>query len=135
MTNEAVLIYETHTPIPFTCADNTGLERGAFVKLADPYTVSAVSAINDVVGGFTATEKIANDGKTKIAVYRGGIFKVKISGNVTVGDPLVFVGATGPNLLQTAAVNAEQVVGYAFETGTDAETILMELHPTVMQLA
>lgn len=135
MADEAVLIYETQVPIPFTCADGTGIEKGTLLVLSDPYTVAAASALNAIVGGIAATEKIASDGKTKIGVYREGVFKVKISGSVTVGDPLVIAGATANNLVQTAAVNAEQIIGYAYETGTNGETILMELHPTVMQLA
>ena len=135
MADEAVLIYETENAIPFTCADNAGIEKGTLLKLADPATVSAAAANNDIVGGIAKTEKINGDGKTKISVYRNGIFRVKISGSVTVGDPLCVAGPTANNLLQTAAVNAEQIFGIALETGTNAETILFELKPMVSQLA
>lgn len=135
MADEAVLIYETSIPIPFTCADGAGIEKGTILKLADPATASAASGLNDTIAGIAAAEKINGDGSTKIPVYRGGIFRVKVSGSVTVGDPLVVAGNAANNLLQTAGVNAEQIVGYALETASNAETILMELHPTVMQLA
>jgi hypothetical protein len=56
-------------------------------------------------------------------------------GSVTVNDPLVCSGPSANNLLQTAAVNAENVWGVAWETGTNGETILYELRPTTMNLA
>ncbi len=132
MANEHVLIYETHIPIPFTCADGAGIEKGTLVKMSDPMTVAASAASLDIVGGVTATEKIASDGKTKIAVYRGGIFKAVASGSITVGDPLQIAGV---NILETAAVNTEKIVGISLETCTTTETFLYELRPQVMQLA
>jgi len=135
MADEHVLVYETHEAIPFTCENTLGIEKGTAVRLLDPATVSAATTLADICGGVTKTEKIASDGKTKVSVYRGGIFRAKISGSVTAGDPLVFAGGGANNLLATAAVNAEAVWGIAFETGTNAETILYELSPTTMQLA
>jgi hypothetical protein len=135
MANEATLYIETDNAVEFTCADGTGIERGTILKLADPMTVSAAAGLNDIVGGIAATEKIASDGKTKIAVYRGGYFKVTASGSITVGDSLVISGPTANNLLQTAATNAEQIIGIAMETATDGQTFIMQLNPTTMQLA
>jgi len=134
MTNEAVLVFETHRPIPFTCADGTGIEKGALLKLADPMTVSGAATRLDICGGIAAEEKIASDGKTKIGVYRGGIFKVVASGSITVGDPLVKSVLT-TNLVETAAVNEETVWGTALETCTDGESFFMELRPQRAQLA
>ena len=71
MTNEAVLEIEQTVPIPMTCANGTGIEKGTILKMSDPFTVAAVSGTNDTIGGIAAEEKIASDGKTKIAVYRG----------------------------------------------------------------
>jgi hypothetical protein len=133
MANELVLEYETDIPIPFTCADGATIEKGALLTLSDPMTVATDVLMDGIVGGVAAEEKIASDGKTKIAVYRGGIFKVVISGNVTVGDPLTGVGVT--NRLETAAINDENVYGIALETGTNGESILFELKPTRQQLA
>ena len=76
MANEATLIVETCLPIAFTCADGAGIEKGTLLKMSDPFTVAAATADNDVFAGVAAEEKIANDGKTKIAVYRGGIFNL-----------------------------------------------------------
>ena len=135
MANEHVLVYETSLPLAFICADGTGIEKGAVLKLADPNTVSAAAALNDVVGGVCAEEKVASDGKTKVPVYRAGVFKATASGSITAGDPLIISGPTANNLLQTAGVNSENVFGYSRETCTDGETFLYELKPTTMQLA
>ena len=133
MANEAVLIIETQKPISMTCADNTGIEKGTILKLSDYFTVSASTGAVDIVGGIAATEKIANDGKTKIAVYRGGIFKVVASGTITVGKAVTTKGSN--NLVLAAAVNDENVLGIALETAAEGESFLMELRPTEMELA
>ena len=132
MANEAILVFETEKPIPFTCADGTGIEKGAILKIADPFTVSLSTAASEAVGGICTEEKIASDGKVKVGVFRGGIFKVVASGNISVGKA---VSCSGNNLVQTPAVNDEAVLGIALETATDGETFLMELRPTAMELA
>jgi len=135
MADEHILIIETQIPISMTVADSGGIEKGTLLKLADPFTVSAANGAQDKVGGIAATEKITLDGKTKIAVYRAGFFKAKASGSITAGDSVVVAGATTNNLLQTASVNSENIVGISMETCTDTETFLYELRPTVMNLA
>jgi hypothetical protein len=133
MANEAVLVFETEKPIPFTCADGTGIEKGALLKISDPFTVAVADGASNAVGGIAAEEKIASDGKTKIGVYRGGIFKVVASGPVTVGKAVYIKGSA--NLVYTGAVNDESALGIALETAAEAETFLMELRPTSMELA
>jgi len=134
MVNEATLYFETEVPIPFTCSETTGIERGTLLKMATPMTVSAGVVLNDICGGIAAGEKIASDGKTKIEVYRHGIFKVTASGSVAIGDPLVKSELT-TNFVETAGTNDERVWGIALETVTNGQTFLMELNPTTMQLA
>ena len=97
MANEAILIIETELPIPFTCAEGTGIAKGALLKMADLATVSLADGTNDIVGGIAGTEKIASDGMVRIDVYRGGYFKVEASGSISVGDTLGTV-TTAPNL-------------------------------------
>ena len=132
MANEAVLIYETEIPIPFTVANATGIEKGTLLKMTDPMTAITIAAAKDVVAGIAAEEKIASDGKTKLAVYRKGIFKVLLSGSCTVGDPL-FVSGTLNNFVigngsGTGTLSGSKIIGYALETGATNETILMELN-------
>lgn len=137
MANEAVLIYETQLPIPMTCADGATIEKGAFLKLADPATVATTTADHDIFGGIAAEEKVASDGRTKISVYRGGIFRgVAGTGGVTAGAAIDLDSSTSAvNKLADAAVNSEVVVGISLETAAAGETFLFELRPTVMNLA
>ena len=134
MANEATLMIETHRPIPFTVADGTGIEKGTILKMTDPMTASAQDGKEDIIAGIAAAEKIASDGVTKLAVYRGGIFKVICSGSITVGDALIS-SAAGTNYVETAGVNAEDIFGIALETATDGETLLVELGPRTCNLA
>jgi len=130
MANEAVLIHETGLPIPFTCADGTGIEKGAILKLTDPMTVIINSGANDVCAGIAAEEKIANDGKTKIGVYREGIFRVLAGGAVTVGDKVEIHSVVNEVVTATLTAGATaNIVGEALETAADTDTFLIELKP------
>ena len=136
MANETTLIFETELPIPFTVANATGIEKGAVLALTDPMTAILVSADGtEAIAGIAAEEKIASDGRTKIAVYRGGIFKGLAGGNITVGESIVSNGATLANEFITAPVNGENIVGVALETVLDTETFLFELNPIKPNLA
>jgi len=132
MANEAILLFETALPIPFTVANAGGIEKGAAVALIDPMSVSGATASTDVAGGFTGAEKIASNGETKIDVYREGIFKIRLSGSVNVGDPLT-VTDVSPNCFVKYdigdTVSGSRVWGTALETGTAGESIKMELKP------
>ena len=130
MAHEATLYIETSPAIPFTVADAVGIEKGRTLKLVDPMAVSGSNAAADVVGGIAASEKIASDGKVKLGVYRGGVFKVYLSGACTAGDPAVLDAAT--NYFKTAslvALSGSVVAGTFFEDGTNGQTVFMELNP------
>lgn len=130
MANEAILIFETEPPIPFTCSNTTGIEKGAILKMSDLMTAAASNGAADFVAGVAAEEKIALDGKTKIAVYRRGIFKMFLSGACVVADPLVTDAA--PNYVDyspTYLLSGSRILGTALETGADTESILVELNP------
>jgi 3-keto-L-gulonate-6-phosphate decarboxylase len=127
MANEHTLVFETEQAIPVTCADGAGIEQGTLVTIADPFTCAA-AASGSFVFGVTKTEKIANDGKVKVAVYHRGIFKATLGGTVTAGQALA---ASGSNIVQVAVAGsvASKTIGIALETGTNGETILYELNP------
>jgi hypothetical protein len=126
MANEAVLIMETGPPISFTCADGAGIEKGTLLKLSDPMTVAASSADNDIFAGVAANEKIANDGNTKIAVFRQGLFKMTCDGTgITVGLDAVVKGANLVGVYTTLDDEKGYKVGQALETGGASETILV----------
>lgn len=133
MANEAVLVVETHKPINMICADGTGIEKGAVLKLSDPMTVTLSDGDEDYVGGILQREKVANDEQTSCSVYRGGIFRVYVSGSVTAGQALATSSSTtGANhfVVATATAVGGKTAGIALEdhTGT-AGQILMELKP------
>ena len=126
MANEATLMIEMELPIPFTCADGTGIEKGSLLKLTDPMTVALADGAADIIAGIAAEEKIANDGKTTIGVYMRGIFKMLSDGTVAVGAGVIADG-TNPNeyITATAAADAAAIFGIALETVADGETGLV----------
>lgn len=131
MAYEAVLVTRTEHPVSMTVANATGIEKGAILKMSDPNTAATTTGAVDIVAGIAAAEKIASDGVTQLAVYKGGRFKVYLSGSCTVGDPLVtdfnnYV-KTGANVA-VGVISGSRVLGRALETGTTGETILMELN-------
>ena len=133
MTNEWILEVETHVPIPIIVSDGTGILKGTLLKAADPWTGSASDGNNDILGGVTKIEKIVSNGETTIGVYRGGIFKVVACGIIAMGDALVTKGSA--NLVIAATANQKNVIGIALEAATEAETFLMELRPTTMNVS
>lgn len=137
MALEATLVIETGLPIPFTVADGTGIEKGSVLKLADPMTASVADGDGDPVAGIAAEEKVADDGKTTLAVYREGIFKGYAgAAGVTAGMGIITDASTGAaNELVDADVNSEHIVGVALETATDGQTFLFELKPFGVNLA
>ena len=127
MANEAVLVFETDKPVPFTCANGATIEKGALLTLIDPFTVAPSSADNQVFIGIAAEEKIANDGKVKIGVYMRGIFKLKVDAGdtTTVGQDCVLRAANAIGLYDTLDDEKGLVVGMALETGAAGETVLV----------
>ena len=126
MANEAVLYIELEPPVPMTCSNTTGIEKGTVLKLADPMTVAATSADNDIIAGIAAEEKIANDGKTTIGVYLRGIFKMVVSSTgTTVGLNQVAKGANTIGDYTTLDNEKGYVIGKALETATNGETCLV----------
>ena len=126
MANEAVLMVELERPVMMTVANSAAIEKGTVLKLSDPLTVAASSADNDIFAGIAAEEKIANDGKTKIAVYLRGIFKMVCSATAsTVGLHQVIKGANTIGDYTTLDDEKGYVIGKALETGANTETILV----------
>lgn len=126
MANEATMLFELSLPVPFTCANGTGIEKGTLLKLSDPMTVAACSADNDVFIGVAAEEKIASDGKTKIAVYLSGIAKMIDSGSgITVGTDVVIAGTNTIKTFTTLDDENGRVVGKALETAAAGESLLV----------
>jgi len=137
MALETTLMVELETPVAFTCADGTGIEKGALLKLSDPATVATTTGDTDAIIGIAAEEKVASDGKTTIAVYLRGIFKGYAgAAGVTVGMGIISDTATGAaNELVVADLNSEHIVGTALETATDTQSFMFLLNTVHVQLA
>lgn len=135
MALEAKLIYELEPAVYFACAIGTAIPKGSFVKITDENIVAIADADSAVIG-ITAEEKVATtDGKITVAVYLRGIFKVFVdAGGATVGMAAV-MGATAPNEVDDAGVNAENIVGRFFGTASDTQSVMMLLAPFNVNLA
>jgi hypothetical protein len=134
MTNEAVLVQERSLPISYKCSSTTGIEKGAILKNTDPMTASLSDGDNDIVAGIAQSEVLSTN-SGYVPVYRDGIFRVKLSGSVDAGDPVMTAAGTDSNTVVKATTNAENILGIMLEDGTDGQSKLMELRPTTMQLA
>jgi len=129
MANETKLMVETELPVMFKCADGTGIAKGAILKLTESMTAIITSGQGDMVAGIAAAEKIANDGKTTIPVYMGGIFKGTAGAAVNIGIGLMTDATTNKLETTTGKTGAAQL-GYCLEAPTgDNETFLFVLRP------
>lgn len=130
MALEAVLIYELEPPIQMTCSDSVAIPKGSVLELNDPATVTITNGDSDKIVGIAANEKIANDGRTKIAVYLRGVFRGSCgTDGVTVGRAIRMDSAAAANEFSIASANEEGIVGTAWETATDLQTFLFLLNP------
>lgn len=124
MANEAVKLQEGWgKPVIFTCADNVAIERGAILRLSgSPFIVANSSAEGEVVAGIAAEEKVANDGKTTIAVYVPGCgAQFDVVQGLTASTMGELVRICGANLVGSAAAadnDDGKVLGKLLETGT-----------------
>jgi hypothetical protein len=130
MANEAVLVLKYEDPIDFIVANGTDITKGAILKLTNPRTASLADGAANLVAGIAARDKVANDGRTRLAVFRRGVFRVRASGAVTAGDALE-TGTTGSlNYVQRNAGNANGgiVLGFALQDIADGDYGEMELN-------
>ncbi len=129
MANEvAVLMVETHLPIMMQVADALAVPKGSSLDLNSGLTVTIADTNEDVFGGIAAEEKIADDGKKQISVYRDGIFKcVAGAGGVTIGLPVGIVALNAYTDFATLDDEKGAIYGVALETAADTEFFLLEL--------
>lgn len=129
MANEAVIIEllgNGGDPVRYTVADGNAVAKGTLMYLSgDPRTIAASSGEGQIFVGIAASEKVANDGQTTLAVYTHGIFDLKDSGSgMTLGDVCKLGGA---NTIATAdeagAQGAKEEVGLVLETAAANEVV------------
>ena len=130
MTFEAVKVELTNStgfPRRFTCASNAAITKGTLLVLSDPRTAAAHSTTGSVPCAGIALEGVSGvDNVTSISAWTDGVFEMKCSGAINVGDA-VKLGTT-PNCVIAAgaesnAASGAVVLGYALETGINAEVI------------
>lgn len=116
----------------FTIASNAAIVVGTIMKFADPRTISASTGTADMVAGIAAMEHNGTDYSTTCSVYTNGIFKLTASGAITAGDRLVTAipgNYVKSVVAETNVASASIVIGYALETATADQTLLVRVGP------
>ncbi len=131
MAQEAILRDRLADPIDFTVADGTGIEKGTLLTLTDPRTAVATTAASAMLAGIAAREKVASDGRTRLAVYREGIFDMYSSGAIAIGSWVVSNANSNAVIVANGADTASGaiILGTALEAATAGE--LFQVHVRV----
>ena len=130
MANEAVQVQRMSDPIDHEVADGVGIEKGTILRLTDARKASgSVTASGALCAGIARREKIAGDGRTQLSIFYDGIYRVKASGAIGVGDALML--DTAPNHVRSLAgvpiASGASIIGYAKEDAADAAAFQMRL--------
>lgn len=127
MANEAVLRHRRSDPIDFIVADATGIEKGTVCALSGARTAAANSANGDIFAGVARREKIASDGRTRLALFTDGIFDMHCGEAVTAGAQVTLSGANSIRPSIAGDLLNGLAFGKALETGTDGATIQVSI--------
>jgi len=137
MANEAIIVEllgneGSGDPIRYTCADGTGIAKGALMVLTTPRTVITHAAHDTPFVGIAAAEKVASDGQTSIPVYTNGIFQLvcKTGGTpCTIGDDVSLSSEVNAVELYDTLDNEKGYnVGKAMEDIAAAATGMVRIH-------
>jgi len=124
----------------YSCADGTSISKGTLLQFSDPYTVAKAEAwatitttTNGNFAGIAFADKEAGDGSTTIPVLKKGRADIRASGAITIGFPVYAAGNDEVRSLTVAQISSglgtmlfgSMVVGYAEETATDGEVIIV----------
>lgn len=129
MGREAVIIENGHSGgIGFrrTCADATGIEKGALLILSGANEVfnSNGSAHSKAFGGIASTEKVASDGSTTIGAIMDGSWDLFVINTGVTGQAVVLSGANFVRAVAEGDINActmsSALVGYLEEPASSA---------------
>ena len=111
----------------FTCASGVKISKGTILKLTDPRTAIAASALYDPIAGIASMDKSSSDFSTSITCWTDGIFECIASGGISTGAPVMwaglgnYVGTSGA--LDSDLASGASILGYALEDSSDEETI------------
>lgn len=129
MTNEATkvtLLGNAGDPVEYTVADDEAIAKGTICYIkSSPQTAAPATTDGQFFAGIASCEKVANDGKVKLALWTHGVFElVSDSAGCTLGQPAKI--DTGANLVSTAdsdtIATAGEVVGISLQTLTDGQS-------------
>jgi len=137
MADEIIMKVRTEDPIDFTVANAIAIPKGSMCKMTDERTAVLSNGDTDIVAGVTARDKIASDGRTQLAIFRGGICEgtAGVAG-VTFGKAIITDSSTSSaNRLVDADVGSENIVGTCLKTAASGARFQFELNPIVVNLA
>ena len=124
---KAVLRIRQEDPIDFVVDDDTAIEKGTICKLSDGRGAFPIQTEDDAVpcAGIARREKIAGDGRTRLAIYRKGIFDIKVAsgGTIGLGNQVVISGVDAIAAALTDGTEDHAVLGKALEDGDKGEII------------
>jgi len=108
--------------------DNTPIEKGTLLSLQDGRTCSGTVTLGCALAGIAAREKVAGDGRTRLALYKKGYFDMIASGAITVGHPVIAAGHNNyVKEMTTALYSGSMILGYAEETSAADEVIIIRV--------
>ncbi len=131
MADEAVLKQRMSNPIDFIVDNSTGIEKGTVMKLSTARLAAASSVDGEFFAGIAHREKIALDGRVRLALFIDGVFDMTVSSQsdtITAGQ---MVKMSGVNLIAVADDDAVEtggeVVGKALEDSTAFTESIIEV--------
>ena len=102
-------------PIRVTVAEDAGIAKGAILSVANPRT-AAVAGANESFIGIAASEKVAGDGSTTLAVYTKGIFNMRADAAGHAAGVRLTTGAANRTKTAVAGDLLKGCVGIALST-------------------
>jgi len=121
----------------YTCATDTGIPKGTYLKNTDPVTASASVASSDAFIGFAhADVNMSTDSsfntETSVTADKGGMYELVASLAITINS---YVKTCAPGNYIMEATDADMtsslalVIGIAREEASAGETINVEVFP------
>lgn len=116
-------------PISYTVSSATTIPKGSVMEMEDLRTMKMVSAADKPLAGIAAAEKSSSDATTSLSVYTNGVFKMYAgTTGCTVGHQVVSeAGGNTVKNFDTLDNETGDVLGYAMETATNGETLLIRV--------
>ena len=130
MANEAVKVelYDRSTGSQrrYLVASAVAIAKGTLLCLSNPRTAAAASGTKTAplpAAGIASMAKASDDFSTSISAWTNGIFELKASGAIAVGQPIVFTGQNEVFRPGSQGASGAMIAGYALETAADGDTI------------